>query len=318
MILIGLFGSAVKAQQLPLYSQYTMNRFLLNPAVAGTSGFTTISLTAREQWVGFKGTPKTHSITIDSKLFPDSYILKNIPIRKNEKKSTRAGKIGVGAHIYNDHNGPIDRTGIEGAYAYHVELDKILVSMGVSINFFQMHLSKEKLIMSDEDYDDLIDGGKKSLYIPDANIGIFAISKNYYAGLSMMNAFQSSVQFGNSSLDNYRLKRQYNLMGGYEYQLNENLYLQPSLLFKVPEGSKAQLDVQMRVNIRKEFWAGMTFRTGSAMCVFGGAKIDRYYIGYAYDYNFNSLMNHTYGSHEIMAAVKLGDTARRLKWLNEY
>ena len=66
--------TGIKGQQLPLYSQYSMNRFLINPAVAGTEGFTTISLTAREQWIGFKGTPKTHSITIDSKLLPDSYI----------------------------------------------------------------------------------------------------------------------------------------------------------------------------------------------------------------------------------------------------
>lgn len=58
----------VKAQQLPVYSQYTFNKFLLNPATAGIDGNTTISLLAREQWVGFKGTPKTHAITMDSRL----------------------------------------------------------------------------------------------------------------------------------------------------------------------------------------------------------------------------------------------------------
>ncbi len=310
--------SAVQAQQLPLYSQYTMNKFLLNPAVAGTDGFTTINLTAREQWIGFKGTPKTHSITFDSKLFPDSYISKNVSIRKKKRKSSRAGKVGIGGHLYNDHTGPIDRTGLEGAYAYHLEFEKFLLSMGMSVNFFQMRLNKDKLILSDDNYDDLIEGGKKTLYVPDASIGVFALSRDYYGGISMVNVLQSSVQFGKSSLDNYKLKRQYNIMGGYSYELKETLQLQPSFLLKIPEGLRAQLDIQMRVNIKKDYWAGLAFRTGGAMCIFAGAKVDRYYIGYAFDYNFNSLMKYSFGSHEIMAAVKFGDTARRYKWLNTY
>jgi hypothetical protein len=54
------------------------------------------------------------------------------------------------------------------------------------------------------------------------------------------------------------------------------------------------------------------------MIFFLGARFDRYFVGYAFDYNFNPLMKHTYGSHEFMAAMKLGDTARRYRWLNTY
>ena len=45
---------------------------------------------------------------------------------------------------------------------------------------------------------------------------------------------------------------------------------------------------------------------------------DRYFVGYGFDYNFTPLMSHTYGTHEFMAAVKFGDTARRYRWLNTY
>ena len=44
-----------KAQQLPVYSQYMMNGFLLNPAVAGHEGYTALNITAREQWAGLFG-----------------------------------------------------------------------------------------------------------------------------------------------------------------------------------------------------------------------------------------------------------------------
>jgi type IX secretion system PorP/SprF family membrane protein len=320
IITITLFWltAGMKAQQLPLYSQYSMNRFLINPAVAGTEGFTTISLTAREQWVGFKGTPKTHSITIDSKLLPDSYIAKAVSIRKKKRKSSRAGKVGIGAHIYNDHNGPIDRTGFEGTYAYHLDVDKTLISFGLSVNFFQLRLNTDKLNLSDNFPDDVIDGGKHTLFIPDASIGVYAVSQNYYAGISTINVLQSTVQFGKNKTGDYHINRQYNIMGGYKYELNKNFLLEPSLLLKIPQTMRAQMDIQVKLHIKREYWAGLTFRTGSAISVFGGAKVDRYYLGYAFDYNFNSLMNHTYGSHEIMAAIKFGETARRYKWLNTY
>ncbi len=311
-------ATSLKGQQLPLYSQYSMNRFLLNPAVAGTEGFTTVSLTAREQWIGFKGTPKTHSITIDSKLLPDSYISKAISIRKKKRKSSRAGKVGIGGHIYNDHNGPIDRTGIEGTYAYHLDLEKTLISFGLSVNFFQMRLNTDKLILADDLPDEVIDGGKHTLFIPDASIGIYALSQDYYAGISTINVLQSLVQFGKNRTGDYHLNRQYNLMGGYKYLLNDDLLFEPSFLLKIPQTMRAQLDIQMKVHIKQDYWAGLTFRTGSAFCIFGGAKVDRYFIGYAFDYNFNSLMKHTFGSHEIMAAVKFGESARRYKWLNTY
>ena len=44
---------------LPLYSQYLYNKFLINPAHAGSDGYTSLNLTVREQWVGYAGAPRT-------------------------------------------------------------------------------------------------------------------------------------------------------------------------------------------------------------------------------------------------------------------
>jgi len=44
--------SDILAQQLPRYSQYIMNEFLINPAVAGVDGRTCIDLSARKEWLG--------------------------------------------------------------------------------------------------------------------------------------------------------------------------------------------------------------------------------------------------------------------------
>ncbi|MCK4750811.1 MAG: type IX secretion system membrane protein PorP/SprF, partial [Bacteroidales bacterium] len=52
---------ATRAQQMPLYSQYLMNGYLLNPAITGHDGYTSFNLTARQQWLGFKDAPATRS-----------------------------------------------------------------------------------------------------------------------------------------------------------------------------------------------------------------------------------------------------------------
>jgi type IX secretion system PorP/SprF family membrane protein len=306
------------AQQLPVYSQYTFNKFLLNPATAGSDGYTSISLVAREQWVGFKGTPKTHAITIDSRLLRNSFISKNASVRRKKRLSSRSGRVGWAAHVFNDHNGPLDRTGVEGTYAYHIAINQGQLSFGLSGLFYQFKLNKDKIDLGDEDIDPLLDGLKGTLYIPDANFGVYYTSATIYGGVSVMQLFESSIHFGDDNGSTYRIKRNYNLLAGYYYSINRDFAIEPSVLLKMPTGSRPQLDINAKVYYKNNYWGGMAFRTNNAFVIYAGARFDRYFIGYGFDYNFSPIGRQTYGSHEIMAAIKFGDTARRYRWLNTY
>jgi type IX secretion system PorP/SprF family membrane protein len=308
----------LKSQQLPVYSQYTFNKFLLNPACAGSDGYTSISLVAREQWVGLIGAPKTHALTIDSRLLRNSFISKNLSVRKKRRLSSRSGRVGWAANVFDDRTGPLERTGLEATYAYHLVVGEGQLSFGLSGVFYQFRLNKDKVITSDNEYDVLIDGIKGTIYIPDANFGVFYKTTTFFGGASVMQIFQSSIQFGSDYTGEYRLKRSYNLLAGYSYEINDDFMVEPSLLLKIPTSAKPQIDVNARVYYKQNYWAGISYRTRNAMVFFLGARFDRYFIGYGFDYNFNPLMKHTYGTHEFMAAVKFGDTARRYRWLNKY
>ncbi len=305
-------------QQFPPYSQYTFNRFLLNPAAAGSDGYTSVSLVAREQWVGFQGTPKTHAVIIDSRILPNSYIEKEMSPRRKKRLSSRSGKVGWAAHVFNDHTALLDRTGVEGTYSYHLRMVKGQLSFGLSGTFYQFRLNQSKAVLADDESDPLIDGAGGTLYVPDAHAGIYYNSSGLHGGISLMNLFQSSIQFGDKDQSEYRTRRMVNLMTGYMVRLSENVRVEPAVLVKIPARSKAQLDLTARLYYRENYWAGLSYRTGNAMIFFLGARIERIFIGYAFDYNFNSLMHYTYGTHEFMAAVKFGENARRYKWLNTY
>jgi type IX secretion system PorP/SprF family membrane protein len=309
----------LEGQQLPVYSQYTFNKFLVNPAAAGSDGYTTLSVVAREQWLGFKGTPKTHAVIMDSRILRNSFIAKNVSVRRKKRLSSRSGRVGWAGHIFNDQAGPLGRTGVEGTYAYHIPVKTGQLSFGLSGVFYQFRLNKDKVYLGDDEYDPLINGIKGTLYIPDANFGAYYSSEKIYGGFSVMQIFQSSIQFGNQEgSSEYRLKRNYNLMAGYYYQLNEALAIEPSILMKIPTSANPQLDINVKINYKANYWGGLSYRTSSAMIIYGGLRFDRYLVGYAFDYNFNALGYRTYGSHEFMLAIKFGDTARRYRWLNNY
>jgi type IX secretion system PorP/SprF family membrane protein len=82
ILLFLLVGSITFGQQLPLFSQYLYNKFLLNPAVAGSDGYTSVSLTAREQWVGYLGAPRTFSFSWQTRMLKKSFILKQTRIKR--------------------------------------------------------------------------------------------------------------------------------------------------------------------------------------------------------------------------------------------
>ncbi|MBA7682228.1 hypothetical protein ES703_90575 [subsurface metagenome] len=90
------------SQQQPLYSQFTFNKYLFNPAVAGSEQTTIIKATAYEQWVGFKGAPKFHTISFDTRIFEETRKPKR-NVRK-KFKIDKPGTIGTGVMIFNEKN----------------------------------------------------------------------------------------------------------------------------------------------------------------------------------------------------------------------
>lgn len=49
-------------QQKPQYTQYVMNNFILNPAIAGIENYVDVKAGYRAQWQGLEGAPVTSYI----------------------------------------------------------------------------------------------------------------------------------------------------------------------------------------------------------------------------------------------------------------
>jgi type IX secretion system PorP/SprF family membrane protein len=337
-IILGLMSlslisyTTLKAQQMPVYSQYMMNAFLLNPAVAGHEGYTAVNVTAREQWVGLKDAPSTYAVSAQTRLLKNSYISRSASINRRKRVMSRSGRVGYGVYAFTDMAGAFTRTGIQGTYSYHIPMDKSQLSFGVSLTGYQFGINDKKIKLLDES-DALLLGTEKSALVPDANFGVYYTDQHIYAGISANQLFQSPLRIGSDTEGpGYKMMRHYFVTAGYRFEVSRDLLLEPSFLFKTTEKFIAQTDVNLKMYIKENYWVGASYRTGgsyglveeslsgkgSAAIIMGGIKVDKFYIGYAFDYTFNAIGARTMGSHEIMAAVKFGDNARRYRWLNRY
>jgi len=317
-IIILIVPVAVQAQQTPLYNQYILNPYLINPAVAGSDGYTTLNLIARNQWLGFKNAPMTQAFSVQTRLLKRSFIIKHPSVKRRIFKPSRSGRVGLGGLVFNDINGLMQRTGINATYAYHIRLRESQLSFGLNGIVYQLKLHDEGLTFYNPNEPLIGTGLKRILFVPDANFGVYWLNYNYYAGLSVYQLFQSYLKLGNPAWKDYHMLRHYYLFGGYRFYINEQFEIEPSLLIKTTEQWFVQVDVNCKVYFRKNFWAGISYRSTTAFVVLLGLRADKYYFGYAFDYGLSGIARHTYGSHEFMISLKLGNSARRYRWLERY
>ena len=158
----------------------------------------------------------------------------------------------------------------------------------------------------------------ESVFIPDADFGIYYMNKSIWSGFSIDQLLESSLKFGGDGFDNMVMERNYHLMGGYDFILNRDLILSPSTHLKLAENGKFQADLSTKVFFEELYWAGLSYRTGHALVIGAGVSVDRLVFGYSFDVNLNSIMKYSYGTHEFTFIAKLGDHTRRHRWLSRY
>jgi type IX secretion system PorP/SprF family membrane protein len=321
LLLIGLVGMMImtaKAQQLPLYSQYLMNGYILNPALAGHDGYTSFNLTARQQWLGFPNAPQTESFSAQTRILKRSFIIKSRSVNNKKFKPSTNGRIGLGGLIYHDLNGAVERTGIQGSYAYHIFIRDNQLSFGLSAGLFQFRIREEDITYHDEGDMVIEEGIREVLYVPDANFGVHYMNYKYFVGFSINNMFQSYLKMGNQALDEFKQLRHYYILGGYRFYFSKDHELETSTLIKMTERLTIQADIGAKYYYKQDYWAGVYYRTTNTLITVIGVRYHQLYIGYSFDYSFSQLKKYTWGSHELVIALKLGDSARRYRWLNRY
>ena len=312
-------GAAAKSQQLPLYSQYLYNKFLINPAVAGSDGYTSVNLTAREQWVGYYGAPRTYSFSYQTRMLKRSYILKQSSARRPLYRPKTDGKVGLGGYVFSDKNGIIHRTGFQFSYAYNLWLrQSTQLSFGLAFTGYHYKIDEREISFEDPNEPLLYSNLRRGMFVPDATFGVYLLNGRYSLGFSAEQLFEAAGKIGNGIYKNINIQRHYYLFGSYSFFPTTYIELQPSFLFMMSEQFKPQADIGLNYIYNDAFWVGLAGRTSGALIASTGFKYLNLWFGYSFDFTFSEIQRITYGTHELTVALKFGDSARRYRWLDRY
>lgn len=320
---ISVFYQAGIAQQTPLYSQYMLNEFIINPAVTGRSGMTSVSLTGRKQWLGWENAPETYSSSFSTRLLKATspFIRKKINWGGSTYRNSPTGRVALGASIIKDKNGAVNKTRIDLTYAYHISLYQAQLSFGFTFMSNQFKIDKDLANFGDPN-DPLSHLIGASAYSPDAALGVDYSTHEYHVGISIFNLFQSPVKLGKTSANYYELRqvRHYYLLAAYKNIMPyfTRWEYEPSIVARGTEKLQGTAEASIRFIYEQEYWFGFSFRTSKDIIAFLGVKFNRVLFGYSYDYGFNEMSRMSYGSHEISMAVRFGDSAKRFRFWQRY
>lgn len=318
-MLFVLIASQASGQQLPIYSQYLFNRFLINPAVAGSDGYTSLNLTAREQWVGYDGAPRTFSFSFQTRILKKGYQLKSNIFKNQVYRPKTDGKVGLGGYVFSDKNGLIQRTGFQLTYAYHMWVrSNTQFSLGLALTGYQYRINEKEIKFGDPNEPWLNNELRRGMFVPDVTFGMYLLNAKYSVGFSAEQLFQASARMGSQAYRNFSIDRHYYLFGSYDFRSGINSQIEPSFIVKMSEQLKPQADIGASYIYRQDLWAGLAYRTSGALIVIAGVKYQNMFIGYAFDYTLQMIQRVTYGTHEISFAVKFGDNTRKYRWIDRY
>lgn len=270
--------SRIWAQQDPMFTHYMNNTLWLNPAYAGTRDLLTVTGIHRSQWTGFDGSPQSQSISMHAPLI--------------------LGKSGAGLNVINDKLGVTKSTMIALDYSYQIRVNsKAKLSMGIKglVNIFKNNVSTLKL----NQQNDISFASNVQSVLPNAGLGLYYFTKNYYFGLSSPKILQNKLNTSASLLS--REQRHYYFIGGYAYDLTKDIVFKPTAFIKITPGAPIEGEITGTFVFDDKFNLGLMYRSGDALGALMGVSItDQLYFGYSFDWSFaNTTGRYNNGSHEI-------------------
>jgi type IX secretion system PorP/SprF family membrane protein len=311
------------AQQQPYYTQYILNNFILNPALAGIENYWDCKVSYRNQWVGLDGAPTTLYLTIHTPLGNKEYDhetpttvpdlqAKNLGAKQFLMEYTAPPvHSGVGFTILNDKTGPLSRIAAYGSYAYHVPVGvKTTLSFGLSLGVQEVNVDVNAVNFGQANPIDpaALGSGYLNKLEPDVNAGLWLSNKSYFLGLSA----QQIVPVPINSSDGTRTSNGVTLLkgkliphtfltAGYKILASDDINILPSVMIRYVQPLPIGFDVNAKIQYQDLLWLGFSYRYRQGYAAMLGVTISSTVnLGYSYDYTTTQLNTVSSGTHEIV------------------
>lgn len=312
---------SANAQQVPQFSQYLRNHYLVNPAAAGVYDFVDVTIGGRMQWLGFEDAPKTSYLYVSSSLSKQSRARYNPGLRissgpvRNPEIKTGKLKHALGGQIIADQYGAFRQMRASVTYSLHLPISRNYnlsfgTNLGLSNRSFLANRAQTLNLMTgasyvDNTYDNFVaNSGAQNTF--DLGAGMYLYSKKMFFGISADQLTKDFVKFGNVETT-FDPNMHFQGTAGVKIPLSRDLTLMPAVLAKYTQSAPLSIEGSLLFEYKEWLWFGASFRNQDALVAMAGLNIsDRFKFGYSYDFNISRMQNYSAGGHELVLGLMLG------------
>lgn len=295
---MALCATVAFGQNEAILTQYTVQPFLLNPALTGFDKLHQIRLNYRSSWTGFPDAPNTYALNY------------NGPVNK---------VFGIGGQVFAESVASIFRYNIKATYSFNTEVNDFVFAGGFSTGFTNFRLRNRAIGgLNYQDGDPIIQDaldGKNSF---ESSLGFHARYLNQtFVGLtfpSLISARLDEIENGSESaqggVDNFILR-----VGQDINMKDRNFKVTPSVVISRVFGAPFLVDFNAVASFLDEILiAGVGYRagTGNDVSLMLGTKPDRFRFFYSYNVNFGTFQTYNGGGHELTLGFDFDSSQRTI------
>ncbi|MBT3547617.1 MAG: type IX secretion system membrane protein PorP/SprF [Flavobacterium sp.] len=286
----------ISQETLPIYSDYLSdNVYLVHPSAAGIGNTGKLRFTARQQWAGIKDAPTLQTLSFHNR-FRD--------------------KAALGFILFNDSNGFHSQKGIQGTFAYHLDINRgsffNQISFGLSLTAVQNQVDQTQFF-GDPSISQIVTSD--GYYNADFSVAYHR--KGFSSYFTVKNLLLSAKNNLNNSLEPLDL-RNYVFSFGYYFGQKEMFQFEPSLMIQLREATGERI-ADFNLKVYKDFsnaqlWAAISYRKSfdvnpiENLAYFTpiiGVNYNKWMFSYTYTRQLNDVVLIDSGLHQVSVGVNL-------------
>jgi type IX secretion system PorP/SprF family membrane protein len=296
-------GGKIWAQQEGAQTLFTYNILAINPGVAGSRDIPTLTLTARKQWMGFKGAPLQQNLS-----FHTPFLSK---------------RLGFGLTFDNRSISIFEAQTASLALSYSpIRTKDFALRIGLQgsarrLGFRFEDPSQANILINERT-------SASNLLRPrvfgNFGMGVFMNYKDCFMGFSVPFYQSNIIGVNPNSPQAAHENPHYYVTMGLTLPLLDNVHWKPSFIYKKTANAPWGLDINNSLIFNDKITLGSSYRLGQAniknigesMAVLMFFQVnEKWGIGGAYDFPLSELKKYTDGSFEVVARFDLKTSALR-------
>ncbi len=282
-----LTSSTLFAQQLPLFTQYVYDPYLINPSMVGTGNRPEVNVLYRRQWTSNPDGPKT--MQFDAQL----------PLK---------GRMSLGANIYNDKSILLSATSAVLTYGYRVPLaSNQTLGFGLSAGVFQNRIDLSEVATVDSKDPALLSASTNNMALNGA-FGVHYRINGLVLGFSLPMLFERTT-FTPETFQPIKLGGLQNQIyyASYRFAISpDTWFLQPNVQYRMTPDNQNFYEASALISYRGKVDVGGGYRENFGPSAMLRLTWKRLSVGAAYDFPSTRAQVSTGGTQEFQLKWRFG------------